>query len=60
VIDALGDSSTVNGLTNFLQIDLHKSGSYTNSSGFEPTGDTFGGIEPDVDIVNYTITVTPP
>ncbi|MDR3687790.1 MAG: hypothetical protein P4L46_00305 [Fimbriimonas sp.] len=60
VIDALGDSRTVNGLNNFLAINLLKSGSYTNAAGFEPTGDTFGGTEPDVDIVNYTITVTPP
>jgi len=60
VIDGLGDSRTVSGLNNFLAINLLKSGSYTNAAGFEPAGDTFGGTDPDVDIVNYTVTVTPP
>jgi len=59
VIDALGDSSTVNGLNQFLVIDLRSARTYTNT-GLEPRGDTFNGTEPDVDIVNYTITVTPP
>ncbi len=60
VIDAFGDSRSISGLSNFLQINLLKSGSYTNLSGNEPTGDTFGGTDPDVDIIDYTITVTPP
>jgi len=58
VIDALGDSRKVSGLTNFLQIDLLKSGATTNDDGFEPKGDTFGGADPNVDIVKYQITVT--
>jgi len=60
VIDALGDSRTVSGLNQFLVVNLHSTVPYTNISGFEPTGDTFGGTDPDVDIVDYTITVTPP
>ncbi len=61
VIDGLGDSRTVSGLNNFLQINLLKSGTYANSLiQLEPTGDTFGGTEPDVDITDFTITVTPP
>ncbi len=60
VIDSLGDSRSVNGLNQFLVVDLRSSRVYNNLAGFEPTGDTFGGTDPDVDIVNYTITVTPP
>ena len=60
VIDALGDSRSVSGLNNFLQINLLRAGTYNNSASFEPTGDTFGGTDPDIDIVDYSITVTPP
>ncbi len=61
IIDALGDSRSAGGLNNFVQIDLLKSGTYSNSlSQIEPAGDTYGGTEPDVDIIDYTITVTPP
>jgi len=59
VIDGLGDSRTVSGLNNFLQINLLQTSPYTNAAGFEPTGDTFGGTDPDVDIVNYTISISP-
>lgn len=60
VIDGLGDSRTVSGLNNYLQINLLQTSPYTNAAGFEPTGDTFGGTDPDVDITNYTITISPP
>ena len=60
VIDALGDSRTVSGLNNFLQINLLQSIPYNNANGLEPTGDTFGGTDPDVDINNFSVTITPP
>jgi hypothetical protein len=60
VIDALGDSRSVSGLNQFLVVNLNQTIPYTNLNNFEPTGDTYGGTEPDVDINNFTITVTPP
>ena len=60
VIDALGNSSTVSGLTNFLQINLLQSGTTDNSNGLEPQGDTFGGLDPDVDIKNFSVTISQP
>jgi len=61
VIDALGDSSTVSGLNQFLVVDLRQNGTYSNSiMQLEPTGDTFGGTEPDVDIIDFTVTVQRP
>ena len=60
VIDALGNTTSLATLNNYIQVNLLQSGSYTNSTGFEPTGDTYGGTDPDVDIVDYTITVTHP
>ena len=60
VIDGLGNSSSLATLNNYLQINLLQTGTYTNSGGFEPTGDTYGGTDPDVDIIDYTVTVTHP
>ena len=60
IIDGLGNSRTVSGLNNFLQINLLTTGTTNNATGFEPTGDTYGGTDPDVDIVNYSITISPP
>lgn len=61
VIDSLGNSSTVSGLNQFLVVDLRANGTYSNSViQLEPTGDTFGGTEPDVDITDFTITVQRP
>jgi hypothetical protein len=60
VIDSLGDSRSVSGLNQFLTIDLRRNGTYTNANGLEPKGDTFGGSDPDVDIVDYKITVVLP
>ncbi len=59
IIDALGNSSTVQGLSDYLDIDLRTTQNYNNNAGFEPTGDTFGGTDPDVDIINYNTQVTP-
>jgi len=60
VIDSLGDSRNVNGLNQFLTIDLRRNGTYRNDDKLEPKGDTFGGSDPDVDIVDYKISVTLP
>jgi hypothetical protein len=61
IIDALGNSSTVSGLNQFLVVDLRYNSTYQNASmQLEPTGDTFGGTEPDVDISDFTITVQRP
>jgi len=59
VIDGLGDSSTLQGLVNFQQIDLLEAGTTNNSAMFEREGDTYNGTEPDVDIIDYSITVNP-
>jgi len=61
VIDGLGDSSTLQGLVNFAQIDLLKAGTTNNTiTMLEPAEeDTYGGTEPDVDIIDYSITVSP-
>jgi hypothetical protein len=61
VIDALGNSSTVSGLNQFLVVDLRYNSTYSNATTqLEPIGDTFGGTEPDVDISDFTITVQRP
>jgi hypothetical protein len=61
IIDALGNSSTVSGLNQFLVVDLRYNSTYSNvQMQLEPTGDTFNGTEPDVDISNFTITVQRP
>lgn len=61
VIDALGNSSTVAGLNQWLTVDLRENSNYQNSVlQLEPTGDTFGGTEPDVDISDFTVTVQKP
>jgi len=60
VIDGLGPTNTSQGLTDFLQVNLLQTAPYTNAAGFEPTGDTLGGTDPDVDIINYSITISPP
>jgi hypothetical protein len=60
IIDSLGDGRTPNGLNQFLTIDLRRNGTYRNDNKLEPTEDTLGGNEPDVDIVDYKITVTLP
>ncbi len=57
IIDALGNSSSVQGLSDYLDVDIRTTQAYNNNAGFEPTGDTFGGTDPDVDIINYTIQV---
>ena len=60
IIDSLGDGRTPNGLNQFLTIDLRRNGTYRNDNKLEPAEDTLGGNEPDVDIVDYKITVTLP
>jgi hypothetical protein len=60
IIDALGDTRKVSGMNQFLTIDLRRDGIYTNDASLEPAGDTFGGTEPDVDLIDYKITVTLP
>jgi hypothetical protein len=60
IIDGLGDDRTANGLNGFLQVNLLQSAPYTNSAGYEPTGDTLGGTDPDIDIIDYTVTVSHP
>lgn len=60
VIDSLGDNRSVGGMNQFLTVDLRRNGTYTNDSGLEQKGDTFGGTEPDVDIADFKVTVTLP
>ncbi len=60
IIDGLGDDRNANGLNGFLQVNLLQSSPYTNANGFEPAGDTLGGTDPDIDIIDYTVTVSHP
>ena len=60
VYDALGPTNTAAGLTDFLQVNLLQSAPYNNANGFEISGDTLGGTDPDVDIINYSVTISHP
>ena len=60
VIDALGPTNTPAGLTDYLQLNLLSTLPTTNAGGFEPPNDTLGGYDPDVDIIDYTITISTP
>lgn len=56
IIDSVGNLQTVNGINDFLTINLLKTGTYSGTL----TGGTFGGTDPDVQLTSYTITVAPP
>ena len=60
VYDALGPTNTAAGLTDFLQVNLLQSAPYNNANNFEIPGDTLGGTDPDVDIINYSVTISHP
>lgn len=62
ILDAYGDTRSAV-LNDFLRVDLRQNRIYTDSSDIEPEGDTLPvdvGVDPALDLVNYTIQVQRP
>lgn len=63
--DALGDSTTVSGLNEWINVPLYVSGTYNNTQGIQNQGlegpnDLVGAYDPDLDIVSWQIEVQRP
>lgn len=57
--DAIGDGRTASGINQYLTIPLTTTGIYDNNryGGIEPQGDVVSDGDPDLDIVDFSITV---
>jgi len=62
IIDSIGNDRDPSQINAYVQVSLDTDGIYSNTtglySGLEPPNDTLGGADPDVDIVDWSITVT--
>lgn len=63
-LDALGDTRTVSGINEFVVVRLDRSGTVDNStgitSGLEPANDVIDLVDPDLDIVDWSVRVDRP
>lgn len=63
--DALGDSTTISGINEWINVPLYVSGTYNNvqgiqNQGLEAANDLSGQYDPDLDIVSWQVEVQRP